>query len=675
MSAKIAYRPDIDGLRTIAVGSVVAYHAFPALLPGGFIGVDIFFVISGFLITGILVREHERTGRVDLAEFYARRVRRLLPALLAVVATTLALGLWLVPATGELQSLAKSALAALFFTSNIFFALQPSGYFAAAAETYPLLHTWTLAVEEQFYIVWPLLIPLTGWIAARIGLSRHRALWILFGAVFISSLAISIVGTQMRPTWAFYLTPFRGWEFAIGAMLSLAIDGDRPRWAHRGAVPLAFGLAVTGLILIGTALWTLDHDTPFPSWIALLPTLGAAALLAAGAIAPANPIARILALAPVTYVGKLSYGWYLWHWPLLAFVRGDALGAPSAGALIAAVIASFLLSAASYHLIETPVRHQRPSLFRTTRKSLIAGVALLSIGAVAAGITITVANHQLAGSSRLQAIAAAETRQADPAISPECSNYRINFSKLTPVESCLIGDRTAKRMIILIGDSHGAHLIPMLDHWGQGAHVAILPRTRGGCRPLDGQALVIGIAPSASHLAECSRFRDAVLAEAGRLAASGQVIAIVASARWPNAGVAGTLPGPLAEVRSGFANGLAQLTRLTQENRIRLVLVKDTPSFPYHVPRCLARRSVDRCAVSLAAGDPGDADRTLSALAAGNPGIRLLDPSALICPGGRCAPIRDGVVLFTDDHHLSSVGSAALAAPLRPALDAAILGP
>ncbi|MES2058576.1 MAG: acyltransferase family protein, partial [Pseudomonadota bacterium] len=504
MSAKIAYRPDIDGLRTIAVGSVVAYHAFPALVPGGFVGVDIFFVISGFLITGILVREHERTGRIDLAEFYARRVRRLLPALLAVVATTLALGLWLVPATGELQSLAKSALAALFFTSNIFFAVQPSGYFAAAAETYPLLHTWTLAVEEQFYIVWPLLIPLTGWIAARIGLSRHRALWILFCAMFIGSLAISIVGTQTRPTWAFYLTPFRGWEFAIGAMLSLAIGGDRPRWTRRGATLPASGLAMIGLILIGTALWTLDHETPFPGWIALLPTLGAAALLAAGAIAPANPIARVLALAPATYVGKLSYGWYLWHWPLLAFVRSDALGAPSLGALVAAVIVSFLLSAASYHLIETPIRHQRPLLFRTTGKSLVAGVAMLLIGAVAAGTTIAVANHQLDGSPRLRAIAAAGTRQADPAMSPECSNYRINFDKLAPIESCLIGDRTAQRMIILIGDSHAAHLIPMLDRWGRTAHVAVLPRTRGGCRPLDGPALVIGIAANTANLADCA---------------------------------------------------------------------------------------------------------------------------------------------------------------------------
>ncbi|MGY4396601.1 peptidoglycan/LPS O-acetylase OafA/YrhL [Sphingomonas sp. UYAg733] len=672
MSATIAYRPDIDGLRTIAVGSVVAYHAFPALVPGGFVGVDIFFVISGFLITGILVREHERTGRINLAEFYARRVRRLLPALLAVIATTLALGLWLVPPAGELQSLAQSALATLFFASNIFFTLQPSGYFAAAAETYPLLHTWTLAVEEQFYIVWPLLIPLTGWIAARAGLAGRRALWILFGAVFISSLAVSVAGTQLRPTWAFYLTPFRGWEFAIGAMLSLAIRGDRPRWKHGATV-----ISAIGLILIGLALWTFNHDTPFPGWIALLPTLGAAALLAAGAIAPANPVARLLATSPAVYIGKLSYGWYLWHWPLLAFVRGDTLGAPSTAALIAAVVVSFLLSSASYHLIETPVRHQQPSMFRTTGKSLVAGIMLLLIGAVGAGITIIIANHRLAGSPRLQAVFSAGTKQADPAISPECGNYRIVFDTLAPVDSCLIGDRTAKRMIILVGDSHAAHLIPMLDHWGRAAHVAVLPRTRGGCRPLDGQALVVGIVASTTNLAECARFRDAVLAEAGLLAQSGRVVAIVASSRWPDADILGTLPGPLAKVRWGFAAGLARLSRVAGGNGIRLVLVEDTPLFPHHVPRCLARRADDRCAVprALAERDHDDASRAISALAGRNPGIRILNPGALLCATGSCVPMRDGVVLFADDHHLSSIGSATLAGPLRPALDAAILGP
>ncbi|MGH6616010.1 acyltransferase family protein [Sphingomonas sp.] len=670
MSATIKYRPDIDGLRTIAVGSVVAYHAFPALVPGGFVGVDIFFVISGFLITGILVREHERTGRIDLAEFYARRVRRLLPALLAVVMTTVALGLWLIPPAGELQSLAKSALAALFFTSNIFFALQPSGYFAAAAETYPLLHTWTLAVEEQFYIIWPLLIPLTGWIATKLGLAQRRALWGLFILMFAGSLAISIVGTAIRPSWAFYLTPFRGWEFAIGAMLSLALRGDNPRW-HHGAT----AQSLIGLALIGVSLWAFDHENPFPGWIALLPTLGAAALLAAGAIAPTNPVARLLATPPAVYIGKLSYGWYLWHWPLLALVRGQALGEPGNSALIGAVIASFLLSSASYHLIETPVRHQRPTIFRTTGKSLIAGITILLIGATCAGATLILSNARLAASPRFQAIAAVEDNGVVDDLPAACANYAAVFENLTPPASCMVGDRAATRVVVLIGDSHAAHYIPMLDRWGKAAHVAVLPRARGGCRPLDGTAGVVGLAPSAIMLADCARFRDAVYAEAAQLARDGRITALVVASRWPDGGARATMP-ITTPVRAGFESGLNRIVATAQAAKVRLVLIKDTPLFPHNVPRCLARRSDQDCSVSRAVidRDHDESDRRLDALASGTSNIRVLNPRAIVCSSTGCSPMRDGIVMFQDDHHLSSRGSAALAAPLRPALDAAILG-
>lgn len=671
MSATIAYRPDIDGLRTIAVGSVVAYHAYPALVPGGFVGVDIFFVISGFLITGILVREHERTGRIDLAEFYARRVRRLLPALLAVVMTTLALGLWLVPATGELQSLAKSALAALFFTSNIFFALQPSGYFAAAAETYPLLHTWTLAVEEQFYIVWPLLIPATGWIARKLGLAPRRTLWGLFILMFVGSLAISIVGTIIRPSLAFYLTPFRGWEFAIGAMLSLALRGDNPRW-HHGAT----ALSLIGLALIGISLWAFDHGTPFPGWIALLPTLGAAALLAAGAIAPANPIARLLARRPAVYIGKLSYGWYLWHWPLLALVRGDALGEPGNGALIAAVIASFLLSSASYHLIETPVRHQHPPIFRTTGKSLVAGIALLLIGAASAGATLALANTRLAASPRLQAVAVVGDNGTVPGMAVACTNYFAVFKELAPPQSCMVGDRTATRVVILIGDSHAAHYLPMLDRWGKASHVAVLQRSRAGCRPLDGSAGYVGVAPSSAAFADCARFLDAVLDEAAQLARKGHIIAFVVASRWPDGDVPLTMRAASGDVRAGFDSGLHRIATAARAARVRLVLIKDTPLFPHNVPRCLARRSNQDCSVYRAVADRehDEGDRRLDALAAGLPDIRVVNPRSILCADKTCSPIRDGIVLFADENHLSARGSAGLATQLRPALDAAILG-
>ncbi len=673
MSAQIAYRPDIDGLRTIAVGSVVLYHAFAALIPGGFVGVDIFFVISGFLITGILVLEHERTGRIDLAKFYARRVRRLLPALLAMVTTTLALGLWLVPAEGELQSLAQSALATLFFASNIFFALQPSGYFAEAVEVYPLLHTWTLAVEEQFYIVWPLLIPSVAWLASKAGLSRRTALWTLFLAMFAGSLASSLAGTIFRPTWAFYLTPFRGWEFALGALLSLGLRGDAPRW-HHGAT----ALSVVGLLLIGVSIQGIDHNSPFPGWVALLPTLGAASLLAGGAISPANPVARLLSTRPAVYVGKLSYGWYLWHWPLLALVRANALGASSDGRLIAAVIASFLLSAFSFHVIEAPIRHQSWRAFHTTRSSLIAGAAILITGALLAIGTLAIARHRQSASPRLQGIATAlQATDIAPYFPGPCNNYQAKFNALAPFETCLLGQRDARRIIVVVGDSHAYHLIPMLDRWGRRNRMAILPRTRGGCRPLDGDAGVIGLPPTAANLADCRQFTNAVFHETRMLAATGRVTAVVVGSRWPDSGVPTTVPGDPAKTIAGRETGIVRLAALADAGKFRLVLVRDTPLFPHNVPYCLARRSPMACAISRGAADAqrAEATRTIAKVAAAHRNVRIFDPSAAICDDSVCHPVAGDLVLFKDDHHLAPLASYVLEKRLQPALDAALVRP
>ncbi|MEG3088653.1 acyltransferase family protein [Sphingomonas sp. PB4P5] len=455
----LTYREDIDGIRAIAVVTVVGYHDFPTLIPGGFIGVDIFFVISGFLITGILVREQERSGRIDLANFYARRVRRLLPALLAMLLTTLAVGLWRLPAIGELQLLARSTLAALFFASNVFFALQPSGYFAAAPEMFLLLHTWTLAVEEQFYIVWPLLIPLSARLADRVHQPRRRALWTLFVAVFVISLILCGMATAWRPKFAFYLTPFRTWEFALGAILSLAVAGVRPTRYPAGAP-----LAILGLAAIAIALWAFDQDTPFPGWTALVPTIGAALLLGAGALQPGNAVARMMSLPPIVYIGRLSYGWYLWHWPVLALVRTEGLGQAHDATIVLAVLLSLGLSAISYHVVEAPIRRQSWRIFRPTPTSLIAGLAMLSIGAAAATVTLNYANTTLRESPRLRQIASAmKSSDKRPNTPVSCENYQSDFQQLAPAQDCLLGRRDARRILLLMGDSHGRHLQPMLD--------------------------------------------------------------------------------------------------------------------------------------------------------------------------------------------------------------------
>ena len=670
---KLEYRPDIDGLRTIAVCAVVTFHAFPGFLPGGFVGVDIFFVISGFLITGILVREYDLTGRVSLAEFYARRARRLLPALLTVLATTLVLGLWLLPATGELQSLAHSTLAALFFASNIFFALQPSGYFAAAPETYPLLHTWTLAVEEQFYIIWPLLIPLVGWIASGIGIGRRRALWALFAIVFLASLACSIVVTVWRPTLAFYLTPFRGWEFAIGAMLSLLLHGDRAWW-HRGAS----AISVVGLVLIGSSLYLFNNETPFPGWIAIVPTSGAALLLAAGAVRPANPVSRMLATPPAVYIGKLSYGWYLWHWPLLAMVRSHALGKPDSLSLIAAIIVSFVLSALSFHFIETPVRGQSWALFRSTRSALISAGTMLMTGAAMTGVIWIVANHTLSTSPRLARIAEAmRANDLGSSFPPACNNYATSFRALPALETCLLGRHGANRIVIVIGDSHGFHLVPMLDRWGRARNVAVLPRTRGGCRPLSDDMPLAGIRSTEANLADCKTFNDAVFAEMQTLATSGRLVGVMVGSRWQQDREPFAIPNHQPPNGSGPITDISRLVALSHAHHFRIAMTRDTPFFAFDIPRCLARRDTIACSISRKAADGARsvANAAITRLAGQERTVRAFDPSQVICDARFCYPDRNGVVLFKDQGHLSIVGSRALEPLLRRSIDVALLAP
>lgn len=669
----LAYRRDIDGLRTIAVTSVVAYHAFPNILPGGFIGVDIFFVISGFLITGILVREHERFGRIDLADFYARRVRRLLPALLFMLIPTLVLSCILLPASGELQALAKSSLAALFFASNIFFSLQTSGYFATAPEAYPLLHTWTLAVEEQFYIVWPLLVPLMAWIANLANQPRRHALGMLFGMVFIFSLTLCIFATSWRPSFAFYLTPFRSWEFAIGAILSLIIKGDRAQPLPGGTI-----LSLVGLILIGCSLWFLGPKTPFPGWIALLPTLGAAALLAAGATAIRNPVTRLLSVRPLVYVGQLSYGWYLWHWPLLALLRSHGLGQASPTSIVLAVIGSFLLSAISFHFVEKPIRARSWPPFHSTRASLTTGAAMLLTGAVTVAGVLTLANYRFETSPHLRSIAdARSTDDLRPGYPVSCNNYQTNFQKLTPYEQCLLGQRDAKRLVIVAGDSHGFHLEPMLDRWGKERDVAILPRAVGGCRPFWGDRPPYDPSLSVADAAKCRGFNKAIFTEIRTLALTGRLIGVVVGARWPANGGQFAAPEQDGTDVSRQTSWIGNLIALAKTKEFRLVLTRDTPFFPFDVPSCLGRRPSESCDISREAADAAhaSANRALTRLIASEPVVRAIDPSAAICDDRYCHPESGNVVLFKDQHHLSIAGSQALEPYLRHDLDRAILLP
>ena len=334
------YRADIDGLRAIAIVPVVLYHAgFPGL-KGGFVGVDVFFVISGFLMASLILSEIDQ-GAFSLGHFYERRVRRIFPALFATIAAS-AVAAWLLFMPIEFQYFSRSAMAAALFGSNILF-WQESGYFDAAAELKPLLHTWSLAVEEQFYIVFPLLM---------LVIARFRRQWTgwILCTLLLVSFGLSIWQVESAPVAAFYLLPSRFWELLLGAVLALGL-------VPRSNSPIvAQALVLVGIILIGVAVFAYDEDTSFPGLSALVPCLGAALVIHGRA--EDTPIGRALSWPPLVFIGLISYSLYLWHWPVIVFQRTDAIFAPeTTGAVkVALVGASIGIAFLSWRFVERPFR-------------------------------------------------------------------------------------------------------------------------------------------------------------------------------------------------------------------------------------------------------------------------------------------------------------------------------
>ena len=335
----LTYRADIDGLRAVAVAIVVLYHAGATSISGGYLGVDVFFVVSGFLISGIIWRDLE-AGAFSFAGFYERRIRRIYPALFSMILACLGCAsLFLVP--DDFVAMGNSAAATAVYGSNIFF-WRKSGYFDAPAELAPLLHTWSLAVEEQFYVVYPVFLALVHRFA------RGRAVHALM-AVFVASLALATWGISAYPEASFYLLPTRAWELALGALLAVAhLPTPRSRLLSEAA-------AVAGGLLIGYSAFAFDSRTPIPGPLGLVPCLGAALILHA-ARRP-TLVGRLLETPPFVFVGQISYSLYLWHWPVLVMSKHFlAVRELPLWATVTAVAGSVALAWASFHLVEQPVR-------------------------------------------------------------------------------------------------------------------------------------------------------------------------------------------------------------------------------------------------------------------------------------------------------------------------------
>lgn len=370
-----SYQPHVDGLRAVAVLSVVAFHTFPDHVPGGFVGVDIFFVISGFLISGIILNGL-RQQSFTFADFYARRIRRIFPALIVVLATTLALG-YLLLFPSEFRNLGKHVLGGALFVANVTL-WRDTGYFDVAAELKPLLHLWSLGVEEQFYLLWPLFLFAC--------FKRGWKMFLITALICLASFAFNVWASSSKPIANFFLLPGRFWELMAGSMLAqLQVGGGGIASERRGRWTLAIHecAAIAGIVLIAVALFGLDRHSIFPGWPALLPTLGACLLVAAGPEAWVNR--RLLAHPFAVFVGLISYPLYLWHWPLLAYGRIIEPDGMATTLALTLVSAAFLLAWMTYQWVEKPVRfgHRKSGKVIPALCVLMGALALIGVTAFA----------------------------------------------------------------------------------------------------------------------------------------------------------------------------------------------------------------------------------------------------------------------------------------------------
>jgi peptidoglycan/LPS O-acetylase OafA/YrhL len=626
------FRPDIEGLRGVAILLVVAYHAGVPGFGGGYVGVDVFFVLSGYLITWLLVREAEAQGSIDLAEFYARRARRLFPALAVALFATLAASYIILSPLEQLQ-LWRTALATAMYASNIFFAFRATDYLAADAETDPLLHTWSLAVEEQFYFVWPLIILFGVRVLGRSSGSVRRdgGLILTLVAVTVGTFALSVWLTGSRQPWAFFSSPTRAWEFGIGGLAALLPSVRSPLVGGRGA---SLVLGWLGAVGVAGAAVLFSEETLFPGTAALLPAVGTVLVLRACAGDPSRGVGGVLSARPLRELGRLSYSWYLWHWPVLVLAVALAGGDLPLHYRLALLVVSLGLAEASYRFVEDPIRHNRV-LSRRPAYSLGMGVAVTAAGVLMA-LGLRHSATLSAGTPTQRALVEVTAR---PEIGPGC------VARYPDVEAtgCVSGDETSDRTVVLFGDSHAEQWFPAFESIAQEQGWRLVTYTKWLCPPPDVEFTLQRLG-RVYH--ECGPWRQQALQQIVELQPEAVFVANtyaygVGSAEW----------------EEGARRTLTTLSAASGQ----VVQIRPTPHPGFHVPECLSRaewRATFGIDTSCdfrnepAAADARWEDQVEAAQGLEN--VFTLDMTDRLCVGERCPAIADGIVLYRDDNHITT---------------------
>ncbi len=641
--AALTYRPDLQGLRAIAIILVVLAHADVLLFPGGFVGVDIFFVLSGYLITGLLIQEYIGSGSIELLQFISRRLKRLLPALFFMLCMVL-ISSHAMLSNYELIQQTTSVKFAATWTSNLFFSLSTVDYFAELKVKDLFLHTWSLGVEEQFYLVWPILILLAFTLPKQlqIGANRRSQLLAILGILFLASFGLSWYWTAKSPLWAFYMMPSRIWQFSLGAAVFVWFQSTKHarEWGGNFSLPpvAGRGLRAIGLGLIFGSAALIHPNVTYPGFLALVPSFGAFLVISAGHFGSTQPTSRVLAHPVLVWVGDRSYAWYLWHWPVL--MLGFSLGLRDGFAETTVLVGlSFLLAILSYRYVELPFWKGALSHVNPLRIILISILAMLTIIWGAQNYLIPTPSNAASPSVSF----ATQARSDIPVIYTQgCDAWYANAD----VRPCTFGDAHARRTVVLLGDSIGAQWFSLLPEIFKRPEWRTIVLTKSSCPMVDEDFFYGRIGRSYTV---CTEWRNAVLD-------------YLASIRPDIVFVGSTATNDFSKAQ--WINGSARvLDRLTKAASHVFVL-PGTPALSFDGPGCLERHfpstqkskvgNVQICREAAVNTQTDVVARYLDQAIQRFPNAKLLNLNDLVCPGGQCSAQNSaGLVVFRDQQHLT----------------------
>ncbi|WP_079202262.1 acyltransferase family protein [Pseudomonas sp. CC6-YY-74] len=623
---KSSYRPDIDGLRAIAVLAVVLFHIDPALLPGGFAGVDIFFVISGFLITGNIIKDVRSVQGFSWGEFYRRRALRILPVLFFVLLVTLLVGHFtLLPE--DLEELSYSALASVFSVANVYFTyFLDTSYFADDSNLQPLLHLWSLGVEEQFYLFWPIIL-----IAL---LARFSRLWLLW-VTLILTLASFVLAELMLPSapmFAYYMLPTRAGELLIGALLALWLSdkrADMPEWRR-------LLLSVVGAALIVFSLGWITEDMGFPGSNALPSTIGAALLIWAGSNRSVG-VTRILALRPLVLIGLISYSLYLWHWPVLAFYR-YVFGVVEPVVGVALFGAMLLLSVVSYRWVEKPCRQLRWSFGQVMMRVVAANAFVVSAlcGAIVLSGGLGLYSFDTQYQAQLKALSPAPAAYSYPYV---CQRRLLRDVDLQS-EACIVNSER-EPAVLLWGDSNAAHYVGILGAFAEASGFSFRNAAHSSCPPV-----LYGV----EHLLKPDRVENCRASIDLVKAYLDSYSTIVLGGVWSF----------YSGRDDGFKANLEQTIEMLVAQGKQVIILGQVPRMKEVVREC-SQKALKLAMIKCESGDEGGTapliNKWLREFAGSHPGVNYFDITDALCRGDRCSAYLNSSLLYYDAGHLSMEGS------------------